>query len=399
MLLVLVFRLASAPKPLYAFPHDVVRKGTHKLPTGKITLQLGDPHNFGRRVHVATDGSIIKPRSLAWESIFLSKTSSIRNLISNLANEQSEIDPLGIFPQISFYFDNKQASSGRVEYLKTFNDNLELNEDDFSHIGASIGAIAWFGINDLHFDNIVFGLDSDHHLIFGPIDIEGALENFLLLSQTLLIPANKHPIKAYGLKKIEHYARTNVGAVSALVHGYISSFDFLDRSSELIFSEIFKLFEDTSLPIRRYLRSTAEYIGIQNGSLSPLSLSQPLCVAELTQLNRGDVPYFISFINDENIYELDIHLNAVKVDLPNKFVLAKMSTIPRRFGSNLDRPHISTLRTTGALQIAQWLDRKIDFQSIFRTTNILFTSDYISLGFKNSETVRVKRSVYCLGGF
>jgi hypothetical protein len=203
----------------------------------------GDAHNFGRRVTSVTSKWIKKPRPVLWEQLFLSSASYLRTTVSGIFDTENAINPFKVIPDLKFYT-RQITKSGFVEKIRVqdighFN---EVREGDLELIGSFIALICWFGISDLHEENVVIGRDKLGNLIIAPIDIESILLDFKSPSQSGLLPGLASNIPRYGLtpllKKRGHHNVADIGKLIFAYYKSISIREFLiqsdDRSLEIM---------------------------------------------------------------------------------------------------------------------------------------------------------------------
>lgn len=231
---------------------------------------IGDTHNFGRRV--TTRGSWVrKPRTLAWEELFLSAKSPLRSLLT-----------LDFLPDLRF----RKGEVSRID--------LEPLPRRFDPItiarlgGHSLALWSWFGVTDLHWENMALGLGERGCPVFAPIDIEMVLEDFHSPAQTRLVPENDPEyrdlyIRSAGFRRLLPWLGNEIepSARRSMKRAYVEMFETLDRNARAI-ADVFEKMHVERIPIRVTLRSTAEYHAARNDFLD----------AEKEQLDRGDVPYF-----------------------------------------------------------------------------------------------------------
>src|SRR5258708_1955542 len=122
---------------------------------------LGDTHNFGRRVE-PKGNRISKPRTLLWEWLLLSKKSPLRRLLSEAARAEGwQADAFDFLPTLGFW--RVGARGGEVErvslsplQLRSEARKLELA----AIVGRAVALLSWLGLADLHWENLVLGQDT-----------------------------------------------------------------------------------------------------------------------------------------------------------------------------------------------------------------------------------------------
>ena len=243
--------------------------------------QLGDPHNFGRRV-VQRGRWIVKPRPVLWEWALLSRKSPLRKFLGRdfeflpaleIASSRGEVQRLELTP-----LRNVRSANGELATI----------------FGRSLALWAWLGVSDLHWENLVLGKDRDGRMIFGPLDVEMILSELSLPTQTKLLPeADRDYAYEYrhaaGVRRVLPYLGKPIASehLLAIVSAYRATLDFLDRRADELTAIFARLPGLRRTPIRVLLRATSDYVRARTEPVWP-----PLLDAEAEQLARGDVPYF-----------------------------------------------------------------------------------------------------------
>jgi hypothetical protein len=287
---------------------------------------IGDTHNFGRRVQVRGNW-VHKPRTLAWEELFLSAKSPLRRLV-----------PLEHLPDLRFR--KNEAQRIALEPLPRRFDPIAVARLG----GQSIALWSWFGVTDLHWENLALGL-GEHGPVLAPIDIEMVLEDFSSPEQTRLIPERDPEYGAIyrhasGIRRVLPWLGKPIDreALDAMVGAYDDTFEMLDRNAQAIADVLAKMHVER-IPIRVTLRSTAEYHEDRADFLD----------AEREQLDRGDVPYFFRLYGRPGVhFWADKRMKTVKT-LP--LDLAPLLSIARGFRSR----NRKKLRERGAAAIRRAL--------------------------------------------
>jgi len=325
----------------------------------------GDPHNFQKRVNITEDKYIMKPRCSLWEYEFLSNDGSIRRLLKQKSIQEFGHDLFAALPQVMYYNKEDLLQSSVLE--KVILDRC-VNLDDYECllIGAVIGLCAWFGMSDLHKNNIVFGRDSTGKLKFGPIDIECIFDNFALPSQTHLMPTKDFKEKNCGLidivKILDRCKISSMGASICL--GYIDSVRFLEEIEEEISCQM-SVDCYKKAPIRVITKQTSDYKKYISGCQS---LNDVMCKSEVVQLSRGDIPYYFRLLDSQNLY---YYTNKLYDFIPIKETeLSYLTTSiekPKIYHKKLTRnPHHLTLLKAGTLQLSKLFCRNIRAGSVNR---------------------------------
>ncbi len=267
---------------------------------------LGDSHNFGRRVTL-TAGRVYKPRTLFWERLLLARDSPLRKLLAKLA-EQDGLGPqaLGFLPTLEFVPD-EVGPGGQVQRL-TLQPLPRMTPHKRRQlaviVGRSLALWSWLGAADLHWENLVLGVDARGHIVFGPLDVEMLLADLSLPTETKLLPDPDPEYAelcrhAAGVRRVLPYLGKPlaVGDLLSMAGAYRSLVEFLERHAAVLTELLARLPGLSEAPIRVLLRSTAEYVNATSSALWP-----PLLRAEAEQLERGDIPYFFRFYGKKGIY-------------------------------------------------------------------------------------------------
>jgi len=265
---------------------------------------LGDPHNFGRRVGLDA-GRVSKPRALLWEWLLLSRESPLRRLLSVAARADGlDAASFSFLPTLKFYA-SKRGALGEVEEL-TLEPLRRANHTARALAevaGRALAFFSWFGVSDLHWENLALGLDRRGRLVFSPVDVEMILSELALPTETHLLPDTDPDYAvtyqhACGIRRVLAFLGKPIEPADlvAMVSSYRELLAFLDRHA----AEIAKVFAGLpglrETPIRVSLRGTAEYVNA-NAELWP-----PLLDAELEQLARADIPYFFRLYGRPGIH-------------------------------------------------------------------------------------------------
>src|SRR6478736_2276053 len=268
--------------------------------------QLGDSHNFGRRV-VLRGERIEKPRTLLWEWLLLSRQSPLRQLLDRAAAQDAlGVDAFGFLPALEF-FGSRGADGGQVERLQL--EPLRTRDTETRRalatiVGRSLALWSWLGVADLHWENLVLGVDEQGRVVFGPLDIEMILADLSLPTETKLLPDADPEYAAIcrhasGVRRVLPYLGKpiDVGELLVMAGAYRRTLAFLDRHSQEIADVLSALPELREAPLRVLLRGTGDYVQSVSSSLWP-----PLLEAEIEQLARGDIPYFFRLYGRPGIH-------------------------------------------------------------------------------------------------
>lgn len=260
-----------------------------------ITI-LGDTHNFGKYVHLQKD-KVVKPRTTVWEYLFLSKTSVLRSLINDECQFAGIASPYSLAPDLQVDVISNQL--GHVDYFSvdSLPESYNINFEDVESIGAMIAMSFWFGIGDLHHENIFVGKNGNDLICF-PIDIECIFDHLTHLKQNLLLPSEKISPEKCGLAKILNHIMQLPKAVRfALIKSFVDNTNLYNGISQKIYTAISEIDHINHQPIRVIIRDTAFY-----KKLDITDSSSNLYKSEVIQIARGDIPYYFRFPDSDDIY-------------------------------------------------------------------------------------------------
>jgi hypothetical protein len=319
---------------------------------------LGDSHNFGRRV-TRRDGRIHKPRSVMWEWLLLSSESPLRRRLEGLAAEAG----LGPNPFGLLDLDIQVAEAGVggwVEEVKLepFQDlSTDARLELARIVGRSIALFSWLGVTDLHWENLVLGVDGRGRLVFSPLDIEMILGDLASPTETKLLPdadeeyaeISRH---ACGVRRALPYIGKPIheDLLLPLLASYASTLSLLDKHAAALAAAFNEVPDLGRAPIRVCLRGTGEYIA----GAKPWP---PFLPAETEQLARGDIPYFFRLYGKPGIHyygneSLDlIKTLPLKGDVPQLEPLLKLD-------KGLRAPNRKKLREEGLFAVLGAFDHK-----------------------------------------
>lgn len=234
-----------------------------------------------------------KPRCIEWERLFLGD-GPFRSELIRLFRSADAPNPFELFPTLSFTRDAEMDFSGTVERLAWSPAFPPLTEALCARIGAVIGLASWFGMGDLHRQNVAFGTLDDGRPVCAPLDIECLLVDHQLPAQSRLIGYRDEKGRGCGLagfqELLEEAGRPG-SLVAAVLHGYIGAVVALTGHELEVAAALIAEPGIARWPIRVILRDTAEYGSILAGN-APAEGSPALLPSESTQLARGDVPYY-----------------------------------------------------------------------------------------------------------
>jgi hypothetical protein len=303
---------------------------------------LGDRHNGGKTVALNKNGFIEKPRPCLAEWFFLSESSPLRVYFKDNSI-------FNYFPNLEFYNENL-SEVGVVNFLN-LNTSLSSNRDAVKMseaVGNLLAISQWFGLSDLHHENIKYGLDEKGKFIFAPIDIECFFQNIKLPFQTGLISKDHTDIK-FGIKNIMDL---NVLLPIHVVGAYLSTMEVLFLNRNQIFKIINDVFNPKDLS-RVLLKNTSVYGHWCNDVVNVDNLT----LEELDQLKVGDIPYFFRFLNSKTInYWNNGEVAVVKDAMDSTAMLTQLILSEL----NIYWEELEKFVKHGAFQIADRLSDKIN---------------------------------------
>lgn len=363
---------------------------------------LGDSHNFGRRVALRGD-RVLKPRTVMWEWLMLSADSPLRQLIATKAEQDGMGDDAFAFlPDLEFS-QSADGLSGEVESVK-----LEtLGELDASGrlrlariTGRSMALWSWFGVSDLHWENLVLGVNTRGHVVFAPLDIEIILADLSLPTETKLLPDADPDYAeicrhACGVRRVLPYLGKPVDPTDlvAMAAAYLSTLEFLDRHGRAIAQVLSGLPAMTRTPIRVLLRGTDEYVLAGKRKVWP-----PFLQAEQEQMARGDIPYFFRLYGRQGIHYFgNAELTMIKT-LPLKGDVPQLDPI-LQLSRGLRSPARDSLREKGLFALLAAFDSP-SFSGRYRDEEleVRFGARSIVVKAPDGDEMRTKRDLSAFVG-
>jgi hypothetical protein len=250
---------------------------------------------------------IAKPRTLLWEWLLLSIESPLRRLLDDAAlNDELGPDAFGFLPTLEFFgsLGPEGGEVARVSLEPLRSDSAETRRELALVVGRSLALWSWLGVADLHWENLVLGVDERERIVFGPLDIEMILAELSLPTETKLLPDADPEYAAIcrhasGVRRVLPYLGKPVAVADliGMAGAYRATLAFLDRHAHEI-AEVFASLPGLhDAPLRVLLRGTGDYVHAASSRLWP-----PLLAAESEQLARGDIPYFFRLYGRAGIH-------------------------------------------------------------------------------------------------
>ena len=127
---------------------------------------MSDPHNFGRRV-LRSDEWFLNPRSVYWEEFFMGSSGFLSEFLTAKIPREFLPPWYRLKEKISVISDS--SNSGKSLALQSV--DPIVTEKLLVEVGSAIAYFTYFGITDLHSENVVFVKNSLNETILTPIDI------------------------------------------------------------------------------------------------------------------------------------------------------------------------------------------------------------------------------------
>lgn len=365
---------------------------------------LGDAHNFGR--HVALRGKrVLKPRTLLWEQLLLSRTSELRRVLAhNAARDGLSPEWFEFLPSLRFFKARGRAESavgGEVEKLE-LKPLARVGAGERAELagitGRALALFSWLGLSDLHWENLVIGRDERGRVVFGPLDVEMILAELSLPTETKLLPDPDPEYAvicqhASGVRRVLPYLGKPIapGDLVGMASDYLVTLAFLDRYAREMATAIASAPGMREAPIRVCLRGTEAYV-----NAGSLPLWPPLLEEEAEQLARGDIPYFFRYYGRRGIhYYADATLATVK-RLPLHGDVPQLDTM-LSLGRGLRSPARQKLREEGLFALLGAFDHP-SFGGEFASEalSVAFLRRSLKLTLPSGETLRSPRDLRAL---
>jgi hypothetical protein len=296
--------------------------------------------------------------------------------ITAAAAQRGQPSPFLLVPLLAFEFDGTGTRcAGRVQILRTSPMNSQhITDNYFASVGGLIALCTWFGLGDLHWENIFSGETAEGQTLLSPVDIECIFDHVTLPSQTSLLPSNSVGSPICGLSVLANFL-TDKGIrpnAAAICEGYLAAISLLSASEDHIIEILHSLSAIYETPIRSVLRPTREYRDWQAHKMD----ESVFCEDELRQLRRGDIPYFFRYLAKPKLFfygDQGAVMTANLTDeLAGKFNELASTILTEKKNHN----DVTTLTKAGALQVAKFFQNEgttqTDRTSIVRTSSHLF---------------------------
>lgn len=307
-------------------------------------IGLSDSHRFGKAVSLSKDKNFFhKPRPARLESIFLSN--SFQN------------NPFKDYLNYNFNFEIQTELnwSSKCQNLLPYRTNDKPNS---LLPFVKLMVLATFtGLHDLHCENILY-IKNEGLVTPVPIDIETILFNNISLGDTALIPSSI-AIEKFGFQPniVNNFFMNNLESLmdmfyfesTKLIEKLPLMWDFLEEN---IVNE----------PIRIILKPTLDYYrAMEDKEMNIIDLYDE----EKFQLMNSDIPYFFSYMGDQNIYYFDSPDTITKTK--SKSITSNTDYLIRDKSFFIDKDRTCELLQVSLLQILKNYNQKndIEFESKF----------------------------------
>ncbi len=347
----------------------------------------GDPHNFGKEVHLFDENNLFKPRPILWEWLFLCRDSPLRLLFNEI--KLDHFDVFECFPNLNFENSN-DFQFGLVERLR-LNKIISPPKTLAATVGNFVALMAWFGIGDLHRQNIGIGLNPETNaLILCPLDIESIFEDFYLMSETALVTPQGNDKRKAGLFNLLELFQDSEPAefIFDLLDSFVVTMKHLDSNEDKILKVFFDLKQLSYTPIRVIPRSTQDYRDCLDNNMP---LSEPdIFHSEKVQIERKDIPYFFRYIANSQIFYYDTKISHAMSDITHSINLFKISSHRYLINSKKSEPkNKALLIKSGILQLARFfLDEKGDLIETKNEIMISKTNELLQINFKSEFKIQ-----------
>ncbi|MCB0350122.1 MAG: DUF4135 domain-containing protein [Bdellovibrionales bacterium] len=251
-----------------------------------MTMSQGDSHNFNRFVFEGVSGGTrvyVKPRPIFWELFFFGANSPLKTLFTKMTIKMELV-----------HATEQSTHDNKVVAINS--SKRPITPKDFYELGQLLGYCYYFGIQDIHKDNLLITNNG-----LQVVDVEQTFSDLLLPNQTLLLPTDKKLAWSAGLNALTQDPLELIPntEAKALFDGYQSITEYFFNQLSGI-RELLQAHESDfkNYPIRIFFRGTRDYANL----LEKKTTIENLLPEENIQLERGDIPYFFKFINRNQVY-------------------------------------------------------------------------------------------------
>lgn len=269
-----------------------------------MTKVLGDRHNGGRATSLLANGQILKPRSVVWEEALLSPAGRLRGLVRTCWQDIGGL--IDALPEVHYVAADEHGSVADAVRLTPLPER-PLSDRELEGCGSTLAVCLFFGVYDLHRENMVWGMDRDQRFVMGPVDLECVMGRLPSLVDTHLLPqpglgdhmCGLSPIKAHLLR----FPRENSRA--RMIAAFCAALTVLYRVRGEVDALVRQIAIEQQALVRIVLRATSHYHQILQRRIDPSKLIVPLLWEESRQLARQDIPYFVRPMAGQGIWYFD----------------------------------------------------------------------------------------------
>jgi lantibiotic modifying enzyme len=338
-----------------------------------LSIPIGDFHNFGKRVApdlFRAQPMFFKPRTVFWEKIFFGHDSPIKEMFNWSIHYQ---DKSLIFANANFNLQIFSESNEQTGWSREIEQKINPDFPYDLNLGALLAYSLTLGIFDLHLQNLKITQSG-----IQVIDCEVVLGQMILPHETLLLPFKNFPAD----ETIAKYLVPNQDLLkldpTSILIGFHQMMNHLISKSTDLKQELMTV-EKTKHPIRIILRDSRKYLKLIPNDYD----TKPLIREEMIQIEREDIPYFYTFLDNKNLYYFTTSAgDSAIVKLPDYF-LKDMERMAKSPDFLLNQPRLETLQSTGLLFLANFLFRdQSDFKISDGGIEIHGTQDKIELSLK-----------------
>ncbi|MEJ7734965.1 MAG: hypothetical protein WKG00_37975 [Polyangiaceae bacterium] len=363
---------------------------------------LGDAHNFGRRVRLG-DGRVAKPRTLLWEWLLLCARSPLRRRLDELgAREGLGRELFAFLPDLAFSAPHARAGGEveRVQLAPLSARSAKSRRALAEIVGRALALFSWLGLSDLHWENLVLGVDAGGRVIFAPLDVEMILADLSLPTQTKLLPDADPEVAdicrhACGVRRALPWLGKPVPAelLLAMAGAYRGTLEILDRHAPAIAEVFAALPALRETPIRVLLRGTDAYVHAARAPPWP-----PLLDAEAEQLARGDVPYFFRLYGRAGIHYYANEALTRALRLPMRGDVPQLEPL-LRVSRDLRSPSRKRLREDGLFTVLGAFDhRSLHGHQASESLAVTFAARTLKVTLSDGEELETRRDTSAFVG-
>ncbi len=308
----------------------------------KNILQNESPeaHTYPSRVQNAT----------LWEKLFVSENSPLRELFQEFEFSR-RLNPFRLMHKVKH--ETSLDDSNKVEFSeKVLPNNNPVSVESYQSVGAYLALFSWFGVTDLHKNNMMYKTINRHTKIT-PLSIECIFNDIYLPSQTLLAPKKTDQNNHSGFDKIFDHLKSEgtTQDIYLFIKGYIEYLLFLNTIKQRISTLVNSIENVHNTPIRVLVKNDSVYLKFFKGYLMT---AQEFEKTEVLQLKKSKIPYYFHYLNENKIY----FYNTLEEQEPirqNSPIHKSIHKLSRRQGVMPSQNSYRSLLERGALQLARLL--------------------------------------------